>query len=414
MENAHMSNGKRNFIFSLLFLGWIVDSLTLFGMNVAIIPISKELHLSQTQSGMVISSFWLSSACITLIAGWFADKFGSRKVIVISVFIISLFSLLTGMVGSFVAILAIRLILGLGDGGLPTGSSVAITEIYKREVRARVKSMLLAAQLIGGVLALYISGLILDIWGWRVMFYLIGGVGLVVTLLLFKYYNPPKVVKTTLVGNIYPKIPMKDLYKSKFLWLLVIMYFCSSIVHWGFSSWLPSYLEQTRGLNLKTVGSLAMIPQAFGLLSAILTGYLIDKSLAGKEKFIVLIGAAISGIFLLLMFKAPSIQLAITYQSIFSFGESAIGMAILSIPLKYVSQNVIGSFMGTMYFSGGLAGVIAPTAMGALIDVFEGSFQAAFFFLIGALVVVIIGAILFKFPKNNTSIFESNSLEVKA
>ncbi|MFC9601015.1 hypothetical protein ACFTQL_24735 [Peribacillus butanolivorans] len=114
------------------------------------------------------------------------------------------------------------------------------------------------------------------------------------------------------------------------------------------------------------------------------------------------------------MFNAPSIQLAITYQSIFTFGEAAIGMTILSIPLKYVSQNVIGSFMGTMYFSGGLAGIIAPTAMGALIDASEGSFQAAFFFLIGALVVVLISAILFKFPKNNTSIFESASLEVKA
>ncbi|MFF2501747.1 MFS transporter [Peribacillus sp. NPDC058075] len=414
MENVQMSNGKRNFIFSLLFLGWIVDSLTLFGMNVVIIPISKELHLSQTQSGMVISSFWLGSVCITLIAGWFSDKFGSRKVIVIAVFIISLFSLLTGMVGSFVSILAIRFILGFGDGGLPTGSSVAITEIYKRGVRARVKSMLLAAQLVGGVLALYISGLIADTWGWRVMFYLIGGVGLVVTLLLFKFYHPPKVVKSTQDSSINPKIPMRDLYKSKLLWILVIMYFCSSIVHWGFSSWLPSYLEQSRGLNIKTVGSLAMIPQAFGLLSAILTGYLIDKSLAGKEKFVVLIGAVISGIFLLLMFNAPSIQLALTYQSIFSFGEAAIGMAILSIPLKYVSQNVIGSFMGTMYFAGGLAGIIAPTAMGVLIDVFEGSFQAAFFFLIGALVVVLIGAILFKFPKNNTSIFESASLEVKA
>ncbi|MGE7763318.1 MFS transporter [Peribacillus sp. NPDC097895] len=414
MENAQMSNGKRNFIFSLLFLGWIVDSLTLFGMNVAIIPISKELHLSQTQSGMVISSFWLSSTCMTLIAGWFADKFGSRKVIVIAVFIISLFSLLTGMVGSFLAILAIRLILGLGDGGLPTGSSVAITEIYKRGVRARVKSMLLAAQLIGGVLALYLSGLIADTWGWRVMFYLIGGVGLVVTLLLLKFYHPPKVVKSTQDSNISPKIPMRDLYKSKLLWTLAIMYFSSSIVHWGFSSWLPSYLEQSRGLNIKTVGSLAMIPQAFGLLSAILTGYLIDKSLAGKEKFIVLIGAVISGIFLFLMFKAPSIQLAITYQSIFTFGEAAIGMATLSIPLKYVSQNVIGSFMGTMYFSGGLAGIIAPTAMGILIDAFEGSFQAAFIFLIGALVVVLICAILFKLPKHNTNIYESASLEVKA
>ncbi|XRG77757.1 MFS transporter [Rossellomorea sp. GAMAL-10_SWC] len=412
MEKAQLSNGKRHFIFSLLFLGWIVDSLTLFGMNIAIIPISKELHLSQTQSGMVISSFWLSSACMTLLAGWFSDKFGSRKVIIIATFIISLFSLLTGMVGSFVAILAMRFILGLGDGGLPTGSSVAVTEIYKREVRARAKSILLAAQLIGSVLALYITGLITDTWGWRVMFYIIGSVGLVVTLFLAKHYNPPKMVKTIEDGHNIPKITMKDLYRNKILWVLVIMYFGSSIAQWGFSSWMPSYLEQERGLNLTELGSLSMIPQVFGLASAILTGYLIDKSLAGKEKFIVLFCAILASICLLLMVNASSIQMVIVYQSIYSLGSSALTMTILSIPLKYVSENIVGSFMGTMYFVAGLAGFIAPTAMGALIDAFGGSFQAAFIFLVVALGITSICSLVFKIENNNNGIFESNSSKI--
>lgn len=403
--HTQLSGGKRNFIFSLLFLAWLVDSLTLFGMNVAIIPISKELHLTQTQSGLVISSFWLSSALMTLLAGWASDKFGSRKIIVIAVFMISLFSLLTGMIGSFMAILAIRFILGLGDGGLPTGSGVAITEIFKKDVRARAKSMLLAAQLIGGVLALYLAGLIADTWGWRRMFYIIGGVGLIVTLLLFKFYNPPKLIKQQVAETSNGR-PMKELYKSSFLWMLVVMYFCSSTVHWGFSSWLPSYLEQTRNLNLREVGSLAMIPQACGLIAAIITGFLIDKGLAGKEKIIVLIGAIVSGLCLYMMFNASSIQLAISFQSIFSIGDSAISMAILAIPLKYVSQKIIGSFLGMMYFASGMAGFIAPTAMGALIDGFGGSFQAAFFFLIGALVIVVICAVFYRIPSKNSSLID--------
>lgn len=403
--HTQLSVGKRNFIFSLLFLAWLVDSLTLFGMNVAIIPISKELHLTQTQSGLVISSFWLSSALMTLLAGWASDKFGSRKIIVIAVFMISLFSLLTGMIGSFMAILAIRFILGLGDGGLPTGSGVAITEIFKKDVRARAKSMLLAAQLIGGVLALYLAGLIADTWGWRTMFYIIGGVGLIVTLLLFKFYNPPKLIKQQVAETSNGR-PMKELYKSSFLWMLVVMYFCSSTVHWGFSSWLPSYLEQTRNLNLREVGSLAMIPQACGLIAAIITGFLIDKGLAGKEKIIVLIGAIVSGLCLYMMFNASNIQLAISFQSIFSIGDSAISMAILAIPLKYVSQKIIGSFLGMMYFASGMAGFIAPTAMGALIDGFGGSFQAAFFFLIGALVIVVICAVFYRIPSKNSSLID--------
>lgn len=413
MKLAQLSNKKRHFIFSLLFLGWIVDSLTLFGMNIAIIPISEEFHLSKTQSGMIISSFWLSSACMTVLAGWFSDKFGSRKVIVIALFIISLFSLITGMVGSFASLLVIRLILGLGDGGLPTSSGVAITEIYQKNVRARAKSILLAAQLLGGVLALYLTAVIADTFGWRVMFYIIGGIGLVVTLLLSIYYHPPKVENTTSDGKNIARVSMKELYKHKMLWVVVIMYFGSSIAQWGFSSWMPSYLESSRDLNLKEVGSLAMIPQAFGLASAILTGYLIDKRLRGKEKLLVLVGTIIASVCLLLMYNAPTTEMVIVYQSIFSFGSAMLSMTILTIPLKYVASNIVGTFMGSMYFVGGLSGFIAPIVMGGLIDAFGGLYLVAFLFLIGALVMTAICSLLFKIPKNNDGVFESASTGIE-
>lgn len=402
-----MSNSKRHFIFSLLFLGWIIDSLTLFGMNIAIIPISKELGLTETQSGMIISSFWLSSACMTLIAGWVSDKFGSRKVIVIALTIISLFSLLTGMVGSFASILIIRLVLGLGDGGLPTGSGVAITEIYKKGVRARAKSFLLAAQLGGSVLALYLTALISDVYGWRVMFYIIGGGGLLVTILLAIFYHPPQIQKELSQKAATPKLPLRELYKQKMLWVIVVMYFGSSIAQWGFSSWMPSYLESARHLNLQEVGSISMIPQAFGLASAMITGYLIDKQLAGKEKFIILFGAIMASACLIFMYNAQSIQAAVAFQCLYSLGGSAISMTVLSIPLKYVSERIVGSFMGTMYFVGGLAGFIAPTVMGALVDAFH-TFEYAFFFLIGALLVTACCSLFFTLRSSN-EVFEVQS-----
>lgn len=402
-----MSNSKRHFIFSLLFLGWIIDSLTLFGMNIAIIPISKELGLTETQSGMIISSFWLSSACMTLIAGWVSDKFGSRKIIVIALTIISLFSLLTGMVGSFASILIIRLVLGLGDGGLPTGSGVAITEIYKKGVRARAKSFLLAAQLGGSVLALYLTALISDVYGWRVMFYIIGGGGLLVTILLAIFYHPPQIQRELAQKAATPKLPLRELYKQKMLWIIVVMYFGSSIAQWGFSSWMPSYLESARHLNLQEVGSISMIPQAFGLASAMITGYLIDKQLAGKEKFIILFGAIMASACLIFMYNAQSIQAAVAFQCLYSLGGSAISMTVLSIPLKYVSERIVGSFMGTMYFVGGLAGFIAPTVMGALVDAFH-TFEYAFFFLIGALLVTACCSLFFTLRSSN-EVFEVQS-----
>ncbi|WP_312116277.1 MFS transporter [Brevibacillus reuszeri] len=398
MEAAGVLGKKKYLLFALLFMGWIIDSLGLFGMNIVIIPISKELNLDESQTGMILSSFFLSSALMTLIAGWVSDRFGSRKIVIASIFIFSLFSLFTGMIWSFASLILARLLVGLADGCLPTASAVALTEIFPKQERARAKSFLLSAQMIGATLASIIAAAVAVYMGWRGIFYITGGVGIVVALLLGIYYRPPSNTGRADANEqqVGKKLALGSLFSNRLLWTLVLIYFGASLVNWGSSSWIPSYLEKARHLDLMSLGTLSMIPNTCGLLASLFTGWMLDKRWSGREKQVIISGAVIAGIFLYLMFNAPSIMTMVTYQALFSIGIMSAIMAILTLPLKVVPPDIVGSFMGILYFLGAIAGTLAPTVMGFLITMFGGSYAAAFWFLIAMLSLPIVGAITLK------------------
>lgn len=396
VEAAGVLGKKKYLLFALLFMGWIIDSLGLFGMNIVIIPISKELNLNESQTGLILSSFFLSSAVMTLIAGWVSDRFGSRKIVIASIFIFSLFSLFTGMIWSFASLILARLLVGLADGCLPTASAVAITEIFPKQERARAKAFLLSAQMIGATLASIIAAAIAVYMGWRGIFYITGGVGIVVALLLGIYYRPPSNTASANEQQAGKKLALGSLFSNRLLWTLVIIYFGASLVNWGSSSWIPSYLEKVRHLDLMSLGTLSMIPNTCGLLASLFTGWMLDKKWSGREKQVIIGGAVLAGICLYLMFNAPTIMTMVTYQALFSIGIMSAIMAILTLPLKVVAPDIVGSFMGILYFLGAIAGTLAPTIMGFLITMFGGSYAAAFWFLIAMLILPIVGSITLK------------------
>src|SRR6476619_6092682 len=101
-ENMYNKKTK-TIVLTLLFLTWVVNYLDKNSMSVALISITKEFHLTPTQGGMIISSFFLAYALMQLIGGWLTDKYGSKKIILISLLVWSVFTIITGFAWSFVS-----------------------------------------------------------------------------------------------------------------------------------------------------------------------------------------------------------------------------------------------------------------------------------------------------------------------
>lgn len=390
MEKSTVSKQKY-IILGILFFTWIVNYLDKLSMNVAIIPIAEEFHLNETQAGLVISVFFMSYAVMQLVGGFLSDKYGARSMILISVVLWSIFTIMTGFAWSFISLIAIRLLFGIGEGSFPAASSLAIADNFPKAERGRAKSTLTAATTVGSMISAIVAAALIMSIGWRNLFFIFGTLGFFLTIALYFLLKPNTQYREN-TQTVKAKVPLKKLLKMPMLWQLMLMYFGVSIVNWGLTSWMPTYMVKVKHLDMVAMGAVSIIPALAALVAVVLTGWLIDKHAVGKEKYLIMGGAFIAGISLFFMTNASSIVMVVLFQSFTTAGCLFATTTILTLPLKYFSHDVIGTATGFMYFGGQMAGAISPSVMGFVITLFNGSYSAAFLFLMVMIIIPIVTA----------------------
>ncbi|WP_260286415.1 MFS transporter [Peribacillus aracenensis] len=381
---------KKWFILALLFFGWALGNLDRFVMSYAIVDISADLSLKATTQGFVLSSFFLGYAIMQMPGGWLADKFGSRKVITSSMLLLSLFTGLTGAVNSFMMIIVIRFLFGLGEGGFMPASTKAISTVFPEQERSRAQSILLSSGGIIGILTPIFATYLMVSIGWRWMFFLMGGSGILFVILYFFYFKVPHVT-TTETGQPLQQTenPLKVVLKIPLLWSLFFSSFAIYTISWGLISWLPSYLSKERGLDLVSIGWIQIIPGIASFVGMLAAGYIMDLMPKGKEKYLGIVITGIMAILTFFMFSASSIVVFIICETVVSLSGAIVIILLNALLLKNIPTAVAGSAMGFVNVGGQLAGFIAPMVIGFIVDK-SGSFDLAFWMLIAAAVLCMI------------------------
>ncbi|WP_411740158.1 MFS transporter [Peribacillus sp. S4] len=393
MQSSPVKNNKRHMILALLFLGWCLSYLDRMAMNVGIVEIAKDFNLSPSVMGVVLSSFFAGYALMQVPGGWLADKFGSRKVIVVAILFWSLFTVFTGMAWSLMSMIIIRFMFGLGEGGYPAASSKAIADVYPKEERPSAQTTMMSSNSLGGVIAPLIATPLLVWIGWQNLFIVIGIVGVLVAALLWYYLKPENMQADSSEKETLEKTSFKDLVKIPIVWQLSIMWFGMSTLIWGLTSWMPPYLVGERGLDLLSMGMLTSIPALTGAIGTIIGGKLVQSYLSGKEKYLAIVSSILVILFLYLLFNAPSVTLVITFQSLCTIFHGFVFATIFALPHKVFSKNNIGLAIGVINLGGMIGAFLAPMVMGYLIETFNGSFTSAFVYLIICAVLTIIAAV---------------------
>ncbi len=326
--------------------------------------------------------------------GWLADKFGAKRVLLMAVIMWSIFTGLTAIAWSLTAMIVIRFLFGIGEGGFQPSSSKIIATIFPKEERGRAMSIMLTSggivSLIVPLLAAYLLGTI----GWRMMFIIIGAIGAIIAFLYWKYIKLPQ-DEAAIAGteNTTNKVNFKELLKTPLMWNLIIAYFCIYAVNWGLVSWIPTYLQKNRGLDLMSIGWAQTIPAITTIIGVYGSGYIIDKLPKGMEKVLGSISCAVIGLLLYLMFTAKTVTLFIGYQTVVSIFIAFVITLLPVIVLKKLPSSITGSAMGIANTGGQLAGFVTPMAIGFMVDAFNGSFDAAFWMLIGFALICIVSLV---------------------
>lgn len=281
-----LGSKKKFIILLLLFLAQIVCFIDKTAMNFAIIPISKELNLTSDKAGLILSSFFLSYAIMQFVGGYLADKWGVKKVLTGAITIWSIATILTGMARSSSTLIASRFLLGVGEGAFPASASVAIVDNFHKQTRARAKSVISAGASVGFAVGSVTVTLLLTSIGWNWMFFVFGVIGILLAVIFWFVLQSSEEKKDTQKVKKQNKVPIKSLLKLPLIWKLMIAAFFTNIVFWGLQSWLPSYWVKVKGMDMVSMGAYSSIPYILGFISFLVSGWILDKFMVGREIYV--------------------------------------------------------------------------------------------------------------------------------
>ena len=388
------------------------------GISIAAPSIAREFGFSQTAIGIVFSVFLWAYAIAQIPAGWFADRFGPRLVLLIIVPFWSLMTALTAVATGIVSLAVIRFVFGLAEAGAFPTATRAMQLWFPRSERGIVHGVTHSFSRLAIAIVPFLAVSIVAAFGWRWIFYLFAAAGLFWSFafyLLFRNLpeDHPSVNLAELAeirgrdpeGKINlpidlqkrRKAPWKTIFRSANMWYIAAGYGCFHYGTYFYVTWFPTYLLEYRHLSLKAVGALASLPLFAGMVGDILGGTLTDKVYrkTGKLKFARRIVAAPA----MLASGACLIPAAMTHHvgtAILCLTGSLFFLELVISPAWAVPMDVGGEFSGTvsgvMNMAGSVAASFSPIIFGFLIQ--RGMWITPFFISAS---VLLTGALIWAF-----------------
>jgi MFS family permease len=371
--------------FVLLYIAFCISYIDRAAISIALTQIGKDFNLQAADLGIVISAFFLGYAAMQVPGGWLADRIGSKYVVIGTIAMWSVFTMTTSFAWSLLSLIVIRFAFGIAEGGFPPAAIKAVSESFQKDDRPKLSALLTSSNYAGSMIAPLIMAPLIIGLGWRHAFEVIGVAGIVFGLFYFALvpHRAPAgdsgAATTTATGN--TATPMRELMKNPLLWQLLIVWFCLSCVNNGLDSWMPTYLLQQRGLDLRAVGLLTPIPFVLATISTAIGGWVMTTFFAEREKYLLIGSSLLTGVFLYAMYRSDTITSLIVYQSLVYFFKSFVLASVIALPTKLLRDDQIGSGIGMVNFGGQSAGFIAPAVIGFIVTG-TGSFDTAFGFLV--------------------------------
>jgi MFS family permease len=401
---------KSKMILSVLYFGWIVSYIDRTVVSLSIVQIGEDLSLDASKLGIVLSAFFMGYAVMQIPGGWLADRFGSRKVIVTAVLFWSVFTALTGLAWSLTSLLLIRFLFGIGEGGYPAASTKAISDYFPADKRTKAQSTMMSSNALGAGLAPIICAPLLVWLGWRNVFWVISLLGIIVIVWFLLSTRQSGKYASSDVAHKPSKAEYKQLFRNSYLWKVLLVFFFINVTSWGLMSWMPSYLMQVLGIDLKSIGLISAIPVLFSTLGMILSGRIINK-IGSNAKYGVIIGIVIMGVCLYLITFSTSIVQVLIYQCIGFTFMSFILSFIFTLPHRAMEPKVVGTAFGMLNFGGQAAGIVSPMVMGALIASSGGSYTSAFLFLTVCCLIAAVFACFLPSTKSSYEVTEPPTIK---
>jgi len=387
-------SGLRWWIVSLVFLATLINYIDRLTISVLAPVITKDLGLTNTQYGGVVTWFLLAYTISQGLSGKLYDSIGTRLGFVVSIVVWSCAAVAHAFARGIGSLSAFRFILGLGEAGNWPGAAKTVAEWFPVRQRAMGMAIFNSGAAIGSIVAPPLIVLLQQSHGWQTTFIVTGVLGFGWLILwLFLYDSPErhkwitqdelKLIRSDSGASREPassstssSIGWLKLLQYRQVWAIVLSRFLTDPVWWLYITWLPKYLADARGFSLTEIGLFAWVPyvaaDAGSLSGGWLSGHLISRgwSVDRARKTVILFAALLMPAGILAAFvSSPLVALGLI--GVVLFGFQVWINNVQTLPGDFFPDTSVASVAGLGGTGAGIGSMIFILTTGWVVDHFS-------------------------------------------
>lgn len=375
----------RWWIIGLVMLGAIVNYLTRSTMGVAAPTLMKDLGISVTEYSWITSAFQLG-IMLQPVCGYILDTLGLRTGFAVFAAAWSLIAMAHGLANNWQGFAVLRGLLGLAEGSAQPAGMKAVATWFPAKERGFAGGMFNIGASIGSVLAPPLVVWAVLTWSWRAAFVLTGVMGLAwVVLWLFCYRAPDKHPSMTEeeraliaagqeahLDAVAGRPSVLSILKQGQFWGIALPRFLADPTWGTLSFWVPLYLSQTRGFDLKQIALFAWMPFVaadLGCMAGPVIAMFLQKrgvSLINARRIAFTLGAVLmTG--MMFVGKVESAYAAIALLCLGGFAHQTLSVTVITMASDLFRRNEVATVAGLAGMMGNLGLLLFSLLIGGLV-----------------------------------------------
>ncbi|MFD2570026.1 MFS transporter [Spirosoma soli] len=390
-------------VLTVLFLLSTITYLDRVCMNVVSKYVKADLGLDNQQFGWILGAFSLAYALFEIPTGTMGDSLGPRRVLTRVVLWWSGFTMLTGTATSFLYLLIVRFLFGIGEAGAYPNASIVISRWFPAVEVGRAQSVIWAAGRLGGALTPLLVIPLVHWAGWRWAFAILGLVGVVWAVGWYTWFRDEPTEKAGVtpaelhtiesgrkIRTSDHRIPWQTILRNPDLWALMLMCHLFFYGSYFFTNWSSTYFQEGRGLSEDDTKNFISLSYFLGAVGCLVGGLLSDAltkryGLKIGRRVVGAGGLGLSSVFFLLAGLASDNQTAGYLLA------TCVLLKDLALPVAFavcvdIGQRNAGAVTGSMNFAGQLGGFFITILFGMIVEQTH-NFNYPLFLIAGCLLV---------------------------
>jgi len=383
-------------VLALLVASVAINYIDRGNLSVAGRDLSAELRITPDRLGLLFSAFFWTYALFQIAAGWLVDRYDVVRVYAAGYLLWSAATVCTGLVSTVGALFALRLLLGMSESVAYPSYARIIAGNFREERRGIANALIDAGSRGGPAVGVLVGGLLLEHYGWRVMFFAIGAASL---LWLAPWMMlAPKVSRAPVERHTDGVVGFAEILRLKEAWGTFLGLFAGNYAWYFLLTWMPPWLLMERHYSRHAMAIYGWLPYAALALSSLASGWISDRLITRG------VSPTVRRRFATLAFLACALLLipaCVCRDQRIAMGLlilACIALAQWSAQCWAITQTLAGparcgKWVGLQNGFGNVAGITVPWITGEIVQK-TGSFHPAFI-AVGA--VLVMGALAYHF-----------------